>query len=49
MNNPFEILSAKLNGIDILIQQALQHSALPSIAEVGGLELVQEVTRLSKT
>jgi len=48
MNNPFDILSAKLDGIEALIQQALQRGAPQPVAEVGGLELAQEVTRLSK-
>ncbi|MDF7810924.1 helix-turn-helix domain-containing protein [Hymenobacter sp. YC55] len=48
MNNPFDILNAKLDSIEVLIHQALQRNALQPIVEIGGLELAQEVTRLSK-
>ncbi|WP_071885035.1 helix-turn-helix domain-containing protein [Hymenobacter sp. DG25B] len=50
MNNPFELINARLNNLEALTLEALQHlrSAPPAAAAVGGIELAQEVTRLSK-
>ncbi|MCR5888017.1 helix-turn-helix domain-containing protein [Hymenobacter sp. J193] len=50
MHNPFETINARLNNLEALTLEALQHlrSAHPTAAEVGGIALAQEVTRLSK-
>jgi hypothetical protein len=51
MTNPFEILDARLSNLEALTLEALQclrnATAAPAI-EVGGIELAQQVTRLSK-
>jgi excisionase family DNA binding protein len=50
MQNPFEIINARLNNLEALTLEALQHlrSTSQPTPEVGGIELAQEVTRLSK-
>jgi excisionase family DNA binding protein len=52
MDNPFEAIDRRLNRIEDLLVKLMEH--LPSstrtvIAEIGGIELAQEVTRLSKS
>ncbi|WP_369811346.1 helix-turn-helix domain-containing protein [Hymenobacter convexus] len=49
MTNPFEHLSGRLETIEDLLNRLLQQRSTAATApEVGGLELAQEVTRLSK-
>ena len=50
MQNPFEIISARLSNLEALTLEALQCLRIPAttLAETGGIELAQEVTRLSK-
>lgn len=50
MVNPFELINARLNHLEALTLEALQYlrSTSQPAAEVGGIELAQEVTRLSK-
>jgi hypothetical protein len=49
MYNPFEDLVKRLNSLETLIAERLPLNSLsPSASEVGGLELAQEITRLSK-
>jgi hypothetical protein len=49
MTNPFETLSGRLETIEVLLHRLLQqHSGPTSIPDVGGLEMAQQVTRLSK-
>ena len=50
MNNPFEAISARLSNLEALnleVLQCLRDAASPAL-EVGGIELAQELTRLSK-
>ena len=50
MNNPFETINARLNNLEALTLEALQclRTTATAAPEVGGIELAQEVTRLSK-
>jgi len=50
MQNPFEIISARLSNLEALTLEALQCLRTPAtmLTEVGGIEIAQEVTRLSK-
>lgn len=51
MTNPFEILNARLSNLEALTLEALQclrTTTTPATPEVGGMELAQQVTRLSK-
>lgn len=50
MNNPFEAISARLSNLEALNLEVLQclRSATSAAPEVGGIELAQELTRLSK-
>jgi hypothetical protein len=49
MTNPFEYLNGRLETIEELLHRLLQqHSSFAPMPDVGGLELAQEVTRLSK-
>lgn len=49
MNNPFETLSTRLSNLETLALQILDKlSSDNTPAQVGGIELAQEVTRLSK-
>ena len=49
MINPFENLDGRLETIEELLQRLLQqHNSPISAPEFGGIELAQEVTRLSK-
>ena len=50
MNNPFESINARLNNLEALSLETLQHlrNAARPADEIGGIELAQEVTRLSK-
>jgi hypothetical protein len=51
MTNPFEILDARLSNLEALTLEALQclrNATTTSVPEVGGIELAQQVTRLSK-
>lgn len=51
MNNPFETINARLSNLEALTLEALQclrtTAAVPA-TEVGGIELAQQLTRLSK-
>jgi len=50
MQNPFEVLYNRLDRLEALLVERLPaNNSTPNIAEVGGLSLAQEVTRLSKT
>lgn len=51
MNNPFEAINARLNNLEALTLEALnclRTTATAASPEVGGIELAQEITRLSK-
>ena len=49
MTNPFQQLSEQLQNIELSMNKLLTQLSLPSAAnEIGGLELAQEITRLSK-
>jgi len=51
MTNPFEILDARLSNLEALTLEALQclrNATATPAPEVGGIELAQQVTRLSK-
>ena len=51
MTNPFEDLNARLSNLEALTLEALQclrNSTAAAPPEVGGIELAQQVTRLSK-
>jgi excisionase family DNA binding protein len=51
MNNPFETINARLSNLEALTLEALsclRTSATSLAPEVGGIELAQQVTRLSK-
>lgn len=50
MHNPFDSLNSRLGNLEALTLELLQLLRGPqsSPAEVGGMELAQEITRLSK-
>ena len=51
MHNPFEAIDHRLSTLETLLTEVLQHlraSSSAKKAEFGGMELAQEVTRLSK-
>jgi predicted DNA-binding transcriptional regulator AlpA len=50
MHNPFDILEARLRQMETLLQELVQqHRAQNAPApEIGGLELAQQITGLSK-
>jgi hypothetical protein len=50
MNNPFESIYARLINLEALSLETLQHlrGASKPAEEIGGIELAQEITRLSK-
>lgn len=49
-NNPFEDISTRLGGVESLLSEVLKRleQQTPTVAAVGGLELAQELTGLSK-
>ncbi|WP_460977487.1 helix-turn-helix domain-containing protein [Spirosoma knui] len=51
MSNPFEIINARLNNLEALALETLQSlrssNQLP-LDEIGGIELAEQITRLSK-
>ncbi len=51
MNNPFETINARLSNLEALTLEALnclRTTTSTTSPEVGGIELAQEITRLSK-
>jgi len=50
MNNPFESINARLNNLEALSLETLQHlrGASKPADEIGGIALAQDITRLSK-
>ena len=50
MNNPFETINARLSNLEALTLEALSclRTTATAAPEVGGIELAQEITRLSK-
>jgi hypothetical protein len=49
MYNPFEGLHKRLDSLEALLAERLPLNNLPpNVPEIGGLELAQEITRLSK-
>lgn len=51
MNNPFEIIDQRLQNVEALLLEVVQHlrgSGKSQASETGGIELAQEITRLSK-
>jgi excisionase family DNA binding protein len=51
MHNPFETINARLSNLEALTLEALnclRNTAAAPATEVGGIELAQQVTRLSK-
>lgn len=49
MLNPFDLLLTRLDKLEALISERLPNgSANTTLPEIGGVELAQEITRLSK-
>jgi hypothetical protein len=51
MNNPFEIIERRLINLEALLMEILTHlrdNESTSVPEIGGIELAQQVTYLSK-
>jgi hypothetical protein len=51
MHNPFEAIDRRLDSLEALLEEILAHlrgSTSATTSEIGGIELVQEITRLSK-
>ena len=50
MRNPFEELEVRLSNLEALAIEGLHYlrATAPTLPEVGGIELAQEITRLSK-
>jgi hypothetical protein len=50
MTNPFETINARLSNLEALNLEVLQALRTPTTAapEVGGIDLAQQITRLSK-
>lgn len=51
MDNPFEVIDRRLNRIEDLLVELTEHlhgSTTAAASEIGGIELAQEMTRLSK-
>ena len=49
MSNPFEVLSNRLETIEGMLSRLLLHNSTPiTTPDVGGMEVAQQVTRLSK-
>ncbi|AMR27699.1 hypothetical protein A0257_11725 [Hymenobacter psoromatis] len=51
MNNPFETINARLSNLEALMLDTLnclRTTAAAPAPEVGGIELAQQITRLSK-
>lgn len=50
LENPFAILERRLNRLEALLIEVKNGQATPSydVPEVGGIELAQQITRLSK-
>ncbi|MBC6992225.1 helix-turn-helix domain-containing protein [Hymenobacter sp. BT491] len=51
MDNPFEVLDSRLRNVEALLLEVLQHlrtHATTQMQEVGGIDLAQQITRLSK-
>jgi predicted DNA-binding transcriptional regulator AlpA len=48
--NPFETIDARLANLEALTLDVLQHvhTTATTVPEIGGIELAQEITRLSK-
>jgi excisionase family DNA binding protein len=52
MDNPFEIIDRRLNAIEVLLVEIAEHlrgSTTANVLEIGGIELAQKITRLSKS
>jgi len=51
MHNPFDAIDRRLSNLEMLLTEVLSHLRATStivVPETGGIELAQEVTRLSK-
>lgn len=51
MHNPFETINARLSNLEALTLETLnclRTTATPAAPEAGGIELAQQITRLSK-
>lgn len=48
MNNPFETINARLSNLEALMLDTLNCLRTTAAPEVGGIELAQQITRLSK-
>jgi predicted DNA-binding transcriptional regulator AlpA len=51
VNNPFEAIDRRLDNLEALLVEILEHlrgGNSYDIPEMGGIELAQEITRLSK-
>jgi predicted DNA-binding transcriptional regulator AlpA len=50
MHNPFEAIDRRLSNLEMLLTEVLSHlrAINTTMPETGGIELAQEVTRLSK-
>jgi excisionase family DNA binding protein len=52
VNNPFEAIDRRLDNLEALLVEILKHlrgSNIYDMPEIGGIELAQEITRLSKS
>jgi excisionase family DNA binding protein len=52
MDNPFEIIDRRLHAIEALLVEIAEHlrgSTTANAPEIGGIELAQRITRLSKS
>ncbi|MFD1874345.1 helix-turn-helix domain-containing protein [Hymenobacter bucti] len=51
MHNPFEAIDRRLDNLEALLVEIVEHlrgSTSSNAPEMGGIELAQEITRLSK-
>lgn len=50
MNNPFDSINTRLSNLEVLVLEVLHCLRTPHVSalEIGGIDLAQEVTRLSK-
>lgn len=52
MNNPFEAIDRQLDNLEALLVEILRHlrgSNSYDMPEIGGIELAQKITRLSRS
>jgi hypothetical protein len=52
MHNPFEIIDRRLSNLEVLLSEIIgliRGGTTNYLSEMGGIELAQEITRLSKS